>query len=91
MSDSQTLVPAQQLAATNQVHFLNESVEYRAARNKLLVEEIELRRQIERVAAQRRALPTGGPISKDFELMSETGPARFSSLFGNKETLWFTA
>ena len=87
MSDSQTLVPAQQLAATNQVHFPNESAEYRAARNKLLVEEIELRRQIERVAAQRRALPTGGQISKDLELISETGPARFSSLFGHKKTL----
>jgi predicted dithiol-disulfide oxidoreductase (DUF899 family) len=87
MSDSQTLVPAQQLAATNQVHFPNESAEYRAARNKLLVQEIELRRQIERVAAQRRALPTGGQISKDFELISETGPTRFSSLFGDKETL----
>jgi len=34
--------------------------EYRAARNVLLAEEIELRRHIERVAAQRRALPIGG-------------------------------
>jgi predicted dithiol-disulfide oxidoreductase (DUF899 family) len=34
--------------------FPGESMEYRAARNALLVEEMELRRQIERVANQRR-------------------------------------
>src|SRR3984957_14019692 len=87
MSDSRTLVPAQQLAATNQAHFPNESAEYRAARNPLLVDEIELRRHIERKAAQRRALPAGGQIAKDFDLISETGPTRFSSLFGDKDTL----
>ena len=37
------------------LHFPGESVEYRGARNALLAEEMELRRQIERVAAQRRA------------------------------------
>lgn len=87
MSQAQTLVPAQQLAATNQAHFPDESAEYRAARNALLVEEIELRRHIERVAAQRRALPPGGQVPKDFEFVSDAGPARLSSLFGNKETL----
>ena len=35
------------------LHFPGESVEYRGARNALLAEEMELRRQIERVAAQR--------------------------------------
>jgi Bacterial protein of unknown function (DUF899) len=44
------------------LHFPGESVEYRGARNALLAEEMELRRQIERVAAQRRALPAGKPI-----------------------------
>jgi predicted dithiol-disulfide oxidoreductase (DUF899 family) len=87
MSDSETLVPAQQLAATNEAHFPNESAEYRAARNALLAEEIELRRHVERVARQRRALPPGGQIAKDFELISEVGPTRFSSLFGDKGTL----
>jgi predicted dithiol-disulfide oxidoreductase (DUF899 family) len=87
MPDTQTLAPAQQLAATNKAHFPNESAEYRAARNSLLVEEIELRRQIERVAAQRRALPAGGEIPKDFEFISESGPVRLSSLFGDKDTL----
>src|SRR6201995_821296 len=87
MSNSETLVPAQQLAATNQARYPNESAEYRSARNALLAEEIELRRHVERVAAQRRALPAGGEIAKDFELITEAGPARLSDLFGNKNTL----
>jgi len=81
------LIPAQQLADTNKAHFPNESAEYRRARNALLVEEIELRRHLERVAAQRRDLPAGGEIPKDFDLVSESGPIRFSSLFGDKDTL----
>ncbi|MGC2163309.1 MAG: DUF899 family protein [Silvibacterium sp.] len=87
MSPLETLVPAQQLAATNQAHYPNESAEYRAARNALLSEEIELRRHVERLARQRRALPPGGQIAKDFEFISETGPTRFSNLFGDKDTL----
>src|SRR5262245_54051270 len=81
------LVPATQLAGTNQAHYPNETAEYRIARNALLAEEIELRRHIERVAARRRALPQGGEIAKNFELVSETGPIRFSDLFGGKDTL----
>jgi len=68
-------------------HFSNESAEYRKARNALLAEEIELRRHIERVASQRRKLPPGGEIPQDFEFVSEHGPARLSSLFGDKSTL----
>ncbi len=87
MSASQALHPAEQLAATNQAHYPGESAEYRAARNQLLAEEIDLRRHIERVAAQRRALPPGGELAMDFELVSESGPIRFSSLFGDKDSL----
>src|SRR5438477_8334233 len=87
MTNTPTLGPAQQLAETNKVHFPNESAAYRKARNALLVEEIELRRHIERVASQRRALPRGGEIPRDFEFVSEQGPARLSELFGNKSTL----
>ena len=87
MPITETLVLAQQLADTNKAHFPNESAEYREARNALLVEEIELRRHLERVSAQRRALPPGGKIPKDFELVSESGQIRFSSLFGEKDTL----
>ena len=58
--------PAIDLANQNGVRFPNESGEYREARDALLAEEIELRRHIERVAEQRRALPPGGdfiPVS----------------------------
>jgi predicted dithiol-disulfide oxidoreductase (DUF899 family) len=81
------LTPARELADTNKAHFPNESAEYRAARNALLIEEIKLRRQLEHVAAHRRGLPPGGEISQDFEFASETGPARLSHLFGDKDTL----
>jgi predicted dithiol-disulfide oxidoreductase (DUF899 family) len=87
MIATETLVPAKELAATNKANFPHESAEYRAARNGLLVEEIELRRQLARIAAQRRALPMGGEIPQDFELVSESGAVRFSSLFGDKDTL----
>ena len=87
MPDTQKLVPAQDLAASNKAHYPNESAGYRAARNELIVEEIELRRHLERVASQRRALSEGGEIPQDFLLASETGSTRFSSLFGDKHTL----
>jgi predicted dithiol-disulfide oxidoreductase (DUF899 family) len=87
MQNSQNLVPAHQLAADNRAHYPNESAEYRAARNALLAEEIELRRHIERVAGQRRALPPGGQVAKDFELVSESCSTSLSGLFGDKDTL----
>lgn len=48
------------------INFPGESVEYRKKRDRLLQEEIELRRQIERVAEQRRALPAGGRVNDDY-------------------------
>ena len=42
--------------------FPNETPEYRAARDALLTSEIALRRHIEAVAAQLRALPPGGEV-----------------------------
>jgi predicted dithiol-disulfide oxidoreductase (DUF899 family) len=84
---SERFIPADQLVATNRAHYPNESAEYRAARNTLLVEEIELRRQLERVAGQRRTLPPGGQLAKDFEFASESGPTSLSRLFGEKDTL----
>lgn len=66
----------------------NESAAYRAARNSLLDAEIALRRQIEEVAAQRRALPPGGAIPTDYvfehlgaNLMPEK--IKLSELFGH--------
>jgi predicted dithiol-disulfide oxidoreductase (DUF899 family) len=78
---------ASELAGTNRAHFPNENEQYRTARNALLVEEIELRRHIERVAEQRRALPAGGAVSKDYQFVGEKGPVTFSKLFGDKQTL----
>jgi predicted dithiol-disulfide oxidoreductase (DUF899 family) len=66
----------------------NESAEYRAARDELLQAEIELRRQAEAVAAQRRALPLGGEVTEDYVFDGVDGPVRMSELFGNKDTLY---
>jgi predicted dithiol-disulfide oxidoreductase (DUF899 family) len=46
--------------------FPGESTEYRAARNRLLDQEVELRRSMEAVAAARRALPPGGIVPEDY-------------------------
>src|SRR5438876_982186 len=48
------------------VAFPGESAEYRAARDRLLSDEIELRRAMEAVAAARRALPPGGTVAEDY-------------------------
>jgi predicted dithiol-disulfide oxidoreductase (DUF899 family) len=81
------LVPASELAKRSQVRFPNETPEYRAARTKLLQEEIELRRHIARVAEQRRALPPGGEVKGDYRFVGEDGPKTFADLFGDKQTL----
>ena len=81
------LKPAIELAKGNGIRFPNESADYRQARDALLGEEIELRRHIERVAEQRRALPPGGVVPKDYGFVGESGPVLFSELFGNKQTL----
>jgi predicted dithiol-disulfide oxidoreductase (DUF899 family) len=48
------------------VAFPGESAEYRAARNLLLEQEIELRRAMEAVAQARRRLPPGGVVPQDY-------------------------
>ncbi len=48
------------------VTFPGESADYRAARDRLLEREIELRRAMEAVAGSRRALPPGGPVPEDY-------------------------
>jgi predicted dithiol-disulfide oxidoreductase (DUF899 family) len=87
MADNTILVPAAELAAKNRANFLNESPEYRQARNVLLAEEIELRRHIERVAALRRTLPPGGRIPEDYTFEAQDGTVRLSQLFDDKDTL----
>src|SRR5689334_7332133 len=46
--------------------FPGESVAYRSARDRLLEQEVELRRLTEAVAAARRALPPGGVVPEDY-------------------------
>ncbi len=84
---SSTLKPAAELAKASDFRYPNESAEYRRAREALLVEEIELRRHIERVAEQRRRLPPGGEVKKNYAFEGENGPASFADLFGDKDTL----
>jgi predicted dithiol-disulfide oxidoreductase (DUF899 family) len=67
----------------------NASEEYRRARDELLQSEIELRRQEEAVAAQRRALPLGGAVPEDYVFGGADGEARLSELFEDgKDTLF---
>jgi predicted dithiol-disulfide oxidoreductase (DUF899 family) len=79
MADDASRVPG--------LSFPNESSDYRRARNALLEAEIALRRQVEAVAAQRRALPLGGEAGEDYVFEGEEGPARLSELFGDKPSL----
>jgi predicted dithiol-disulfide oxidoreductase (DUF899 family) len=48
-----------------------ESAEYRRARDRLLEQEIELRRATEAVAAARRELPPGGVVLEDYVFQGE--------------------
>lgn len=87
MKTTPTLVPAGELVKRNGMRFPNESDDYRRARDALLAEEIELRRHIERVAEQRRALPSGGEVTGRYSFRGEHGPVDFAGLFGDKQTL----
>jgi predicted dithiol-disulfide oxidoreductase (DUF899 family) len=54
------------------VQYPGESAEYRAARDDLLEAERDLRRQVEAVAAKRRALPPGGLVEKAYAFTRAT-------------------
>lgn len=94
MTDAVTLPPQAQLksarvmAAALPIRWDGESAAYREARTSLLAEEIELRRQIQRVAEHRRALPAG-PIAKDYRFLDEQGnDIGLVDLFGRHDTLF---
>jgi predicted dithiol-disulfide oxidoreductase (DUF899 family) len=68
------------------ITFPGESPEYRAARDRLLREEIALRRAMEAVAATRRELPLGGVVPEDYVFRGATAEGsatevRLSELF----------
>jgi predicted dithiol-disulfide oxidoreductase (DUF899 family) len=88
MATNDALAPAAELAKKGSKPFPGESAEYRQARTKLLAEEIELRRHIQRVAAMRRSLPPGGE-AKDYRLLDESGKELgLADLFGPHDTLF---
>ncbi|MCA9863098.1 MAG: DUF899 family protein, partial [Thermomicrobiales bacterium] len=88
MTERQPLATAEDLAALGSQPWPNESAAYRQARQKLLAEEIALRRQIQRVAAQRRALPPG-PVAQDYRFLDAQGnELRLLDLFGEHDTLF---
>ncbi len=75
------------------LRYPNESSEYRAARERLLQEELALREHVERVARQRRGLPPGGLLKQDYVFTERAGgkdrEVLFSDLFENgKDTLF---
>jgi predicted dithiol-disulfide oxidoreductase (DUF899 family) len=68
------------------VRFPGESADYRAARDRLLRQEVELRRAMESVAVARRALPPGGLVPQDYVFQGadeggEPTEVRLSELF----------
>jgi predicted dithiol-disulfide oxidoreductase (DUF899 family) len=70
------------------VAFPGESPEYRAARARLLEQEIELRRSMEAIAAARRELPPGGVVPEDYVFQGAAGDGastdvRLSELFAS--------
>jgi len=75
------------------IRFPGESAEYRAARDRLLEQEVALRREMEAVAAARRALPEGGFVPEDYVFQGvradgSYGDVRLSELFEpGKDTL----
>ena len=78
------------------VRFPDESESYRSARDELLEAEIQLRRNIESVAAQRRSLPLGDEVPENYSFeeggarddSAATAKVRLSELFADgKDTL----
>lgn len=67
----------------------NETSAYREARQELLEAEADLRERVERVAALRRALPSGGEVPQDYRFQGAGGPVKLSELFADgKDSLF---
>jgi predicted dithiol-disulfide oxidoreductase (DUF899 family) len=82
------LVPAEELAQKRKPLFPGESEAYSNARKKLLAEEIEFRRHMTRLTAQRRALPPGPVIQPNYRFKQADGrEVGLRDLFGKHDTL----
>jgi predicted dithiol-disulfide oxidoreductase (DUF899 family) len=86
--DALTLKPATTLAKYAKTPFPGESEEYRKVREALLAEEIEFRRHMTRLSEQRRALPAGPVIKKNYRFKDANGAELdLIDLFGKHDTL----
>jgi len=82
------LIPAAELAKKARTPFPGASTAYDVARKALLAEEIEFRRHMTRLGEQRRALPPGPVIEKDYRFKDEQAvEVGLRDLFGDKDTL----
>lgn len=82
------LLPAVELAGKRAAMFPGESDAYSSAREALLAEEIELRRHMTRVSAQRQALPPGPVVEKTYRFKGEDdNDVGLADLFGSHHTL----
>jgi predicted dithiol-disulfide oxidoreductase (DUF899 family) len=88
LMDAHTLTPAGTLAKKAKTPFPGASDAYRKGREALLAEEIEFRRHMTRLAEQRRALPPGPVITKNYRFKDANGSELgLSDLFGDRDTL----
>src|SRR3954469_11917004 len=84
----ESLQPANAMAEASPIRWAGESDDYRQARTELLAEEIDVRRRIQRLAEQRRALPPG-PVAKEYLFLDEQGKELgLVDLFGAHDTLF---
>lgn len=86
--DVPTLTSATSLSRNAKTPFPGESEVYRKAREALLAEEIEFRRHMTRLTEQRRGLPPGPVIAKDYRFKDANGTyLGLADLFGKHNAL----
>src|SRR5664279_3219127 len=82
------LTPANELASKAKTPFAGASPDYEVARKALLEDEIEFRRHMTRLGEQRRALPPGPVITKNYRFKDEQAlEVGLKDLFGDRDTL----
>ena len=86
--DGGSLAPSDWLASKRRAIFPGESEAYASARQGLLAEEIDLRRQLAEVARHRRSLPPGPIIEARYRFVDANGSeVGLIDLFGEHQTL----
>ncbi len=76
----------------SELHYPNETAEYRRARNELLEQEKDLVAKVKAVAEKRRQLPLGGRLKDEYTFVGANdnnlgNEVRFADLFGDKNSL----